>query len=211
MCARVRFRLDDAEKDAFREACASVGISMSDFLRESARSFVNDPSTVVPDDLQARARSGELSDTNRHRKWAMHQPNNFYEDIQGFLDKRFPPDPEDVRNVYLDEYEERVRLFYDGELEARLVAQLNHVMRTYEVLHPATEATQTDVQAAAVDLGTMLRVDEDMDTVRSFVSDLIDDGVLRERLRDETLDRIREQSKKELQARWKPQWDDATG
>lgn len=209
MCASVKFRLPDVEKDAYKQACASVGISMSEHLRETTRAFTNDPSTVVPESLQARARSSELKETNRQRKYAMHQANNFYEDIMGFLDKRFPPEPADVKRVYMDEYEERVRLFYDGPDEARLVAQLHHVQRTYETLHPRSDSAPTEVKASAIDLGTMIRVEDDMERVTAWVQGLVDDGVIRDHHRDEVLDGIREQSKKELQARWKEDWDES--
>lgn len=205
--AKIRFRLDDESKKAFREMCEHMNVDMSQVLRGKVRNIVQEKSDVIPDHLVLQSFIEKKKEQHKPYRNIGHLPSNFHEQLTEEITKPYPMPVDEFKREYFDPYFEQIERAYDEETEEqRKKAQLAHAFELYRMLHPETDPVRDDLIDSAIHVTYSIRESEDMDTARDFVGSLISDGILPKDAKHEVLDAVRDMKREE----WQSKWNDAT-
>jgi len=204
--ARLHIRCDEHLKVALQEVCDEYGVNMSQLMRGKIREIAEKEREAIPDEIYRQAKVEEIKEQSATRQEVAHLPNNLFQQIRRLIEKRFPLTPEEVKRNYAEPYKQQIQLYYDGDELARKEAQILHAVRSYKHSHPDTRPEDSEkLQNAIAELAFSLRKEESMDEARAFVKRMVNDGILPEQYRDETMDIVRNMN----QDRWEGDWNKA--
>ena len=95
-------------------------------------------------------------------------------------------------------------MFGDGRGD-RYKAQLESSLQNYRMIHPQTRGGSEESFKSVVDIALGIRERDDYDTAKSFIKDMVDEGIIPESRRDRAYDIVRDAQRSE----WTDKWDTA--
>lgn len=202
--SEIEFRIGSDTKKAFHELCQSYNADMSPVLRTKVRNAIKEGGDAIPEWIRVSGASKDIKEKKRIYQQIGHLPNNFHQELMKEIDKPYPKEPGEMKDLYHDPYKEQVELAFGDERQERKVAQLAHAMDLYSFLHPRGKQDEDRAVDAITHFAIRKVEEEDMETARAWVKSCINDGLVPESFRDEIFDRIRETRKAEWQTAFRP-------
>lgn len=207
---RLSFRAEDWMADGLDSLVDETSLNKSDLIRRAVRDLLTEWSDSIPDWVQKEASHDEIIKKNRPALRTMHFKQRSFEyilnclvDERGNL-KRFPPHPDKVDAVYIEELRNEVSKEH-GDHQEEYMKHIDRLSEWYRLMHPET-SDGSQVEQVCELACHYIRFGQS-DKARELCKDAEHSGQLPAGTTwQDVMDEARDGARND---RWKHQWEDA--
>lgn len=202
---RISARLSEALTDGIYEIADEFSITKTEVISDAVRTYLNLHKEELPEHLTKDVTHEKIVSENRHRMRRLTFKSRVQEKLEEMLDKPFPPEPDKVKEEYIESLQRAIDQEYQ-KYSDEYSEFLDDRIRWYRLRHPECGRDEGDYQKL-LNFGSYHLQQNDRHKAKEMVAKWQKSGKLPETKTTERVMNDIEQAR-ENEA-WKNQWDSA--